>query len=117
MGSIIKTKRSDKGVVLEVQTDYEEYLELHGHLENIHLIAETNGLVRTNISQRGTNGATKYFLIPREFRKGFQITNIVSCQRLDKDDKAIFVYVIDKLRSAPTRRELALRKFDVEQKV
>lgn len=115
MGSIIRTKKNDAGVILEVKTDYEEYLELQGHLENIHLIAETNGVIRTNISQRGANGATKYFLIPRELRKGFQVTNTVSCHRTDKEDKVIFVYIVDKLKSLPSRRELVMKKFSVEQ--
>ena len=111
MSKIVSTKRNKEGVVLELQTDYDEFLDLQGHMDQIHLFAEEKGLIKTHISQRGKNGATKYFLVPRQLRKGFKFDNAVSCQRIDKDDKAFFIYTIDKLKTNSSRREITISKF------
>src|SRR3989344_3769442 len=114
MATIISSKRQNENgkVILEVASDYDEFLQLKGHLDNIHLVTEKVAEVKTNISQRGKNEATKYFLIPREFRRGFRFNNTTSCQRLDLKDKVVFVYVVDKLKINPSRRELALRRIE-----
>ena len=112
MGTIIQARKEGTKIVSEVLTDYEEYLQLRGHLDNIRLFSENASQIQTNISQRGRNYATKYFLIPRQFRKGFKFNNITSCQKLDFDDKVVFVYVINKTATAPSKRELTLRKIE-----
>jgi len=109
MATIISSKKQGNKVISEVLADYDEFLQLKGHLNNIHLITENVAEVQTNISQRGKNEATKYFLIPRQFRKGFKFNNTTSCQKLDLKDKVIFIYVVDKLKITPSRRELALK--------
>jgi len=109
MGSIISSKREGGKVIVEVLTDYNESLQLKGHLEDVHLFTERVADVKTNISQRGKNRATKYFLIPKEFRKGFKFNNSTSCQKIDLKDKVIFVYVIDKSSMIPPKKELGLR--------
>ncbi len=116
MGSIISSKRNDEGVVLEVLSDYEEFLQLKGHLDDVHLFTEKVADVKTNISQRGKNEATKYFLIPRQYRKGFKFNNSTSCQRIDLKDKVVFIYVVDKLEINPSKKELALEKIDKNYK-
>jgi hypothetical protein len=112
MGTIIGSRKKGDRVVLEVESDYGEYLQLKGHLNEVYLFSENTVETRTNISQRGKNEATKYFLIPRELRKGFQWNNSVSCQKIDVKDKAIFVYVVNKNRIAPSRREIALKRIE-----
>lgn len=112
MGTIIQARKEGTKIVSEVLTDYEEYLQLRGHLDNIRLFSENASQIQTNISQRGRNYATKYFLIPRQFRKGFKFNNVTSCQKLDFDDKVIFVYVINKTSTAPSKRELTLKKIE-----
>ena len=112
MAQIISSKKEGDKIISEVLSDYEEYLQLKGHHDNIHLISEKIAEVQTNISQRGKNEATKYFLIPRQFRKGFKFNNTTSCQKIDLKDKVLFVYVIDKLKINPSRRELALKKIE-----
>ncbi len=112
MGTIINTKKQGNKIVSEVLSDYEEYLQLKGHLENIRIFSENIAEVQANISQRGKNYATKYFLIPRQFRKGLKFDNATACQKMEFDDKIIFIYVIDKLKSNPSRREIAFRKID-----
>ncbi len=99
MGHIIgiKTTKDDK-VIVEVQMDYKESLQLKGHIKNIHLFSENAAEVKTTLSQRGTNDATKYFLIPRELRQGLSFAKEVKCQRIDTDKRVIFVYMMDKIQ-------------------
>ena len=113
MGAILSSKRGKQDkVVVEVLLDYDEYLRLRGHLNDVHLFTERISEVKTNISQRGKGAATKYFLIPRNLRTGFKFNNSTSCQKIDLKDKAIFVYVIDKTRINPSKEELALKKIE-----
>lgn len=112
MGSIISSKRDGGKVIVEILSDYDEFLQLRGHLDDVHLFTEKVADVKTNISQRGKNEATKYFLIPRQFREGFKFNNSISCQRIDVKNKVIFIYVVDKLKIAPSRRELALKRIE-----
>ena len=95
---------------MEVLAEYDEFLQLKGHLNDIRLITENVAEVQTNISQRGKNEATKYFLIPRQFRKGFKFNNTTSCQKLDFKDKVIFIYVVNKNKINSSRRERTLEK-------
>lgn len=110
MGSIISSKRDGGKIIVEVLTDYDELLQLKGHLEDVHLFTEKIAEIKTNISQRGKNEATKYFLIPRGLRKGFKFNNSTSCQRIDLKNKVVFVYVIDKLNINPPKKEFGLRR-------
>jgi len=112
MGSIISSRRDGGKVIVEVLSDYEEFLQLRGHLDDVRIFTEQVADVKTNISQRGKNEATKYFLIPREFRKGFKFNNSTSCQRINLKDKVIFIYVVDKLSTIPSKKELALQKIE-----
>lgn len=113
MATIISSrKHGSNKIIAEVLSDYDEFLQLKGHLNNVYLFTDNVAEVKTNISQRGKNEATKYFLIPRQFRKGFKFNNTTSCQRLDLKDKVIFVYVVDKLKINPSKRELAIEKIE-----
>ncbi len=113
MATIINSKKADDGnVIVEVKTDYDEYLQLQGHLDDVRLFTERTACIKTNISQRGKNEATKYFLIPRQMRTGFKFNNSTSCQRIDLNDKVVFVYVVDKMSINPSRKELAIKKID-----
>ncbi|MFW5886579.1 MAG: hypothetical protein ACOCUL_02365 [Bacteroidota bacterium] len=99
MGSIISTKTTKNGnIVFEVKMEYDEALQLKGHVQNVHLFTENVADTRTNLSGRGKNEATKYFLIPKELRKDIKLTDKVRCQKLETDSKIFFVYVVDKLR-------------------
>ena len=116
MGTIISSKKDGDKVILEILTDYEEFLQLKGHLNDIRLITENTAEIQTNISQRGKNQATKYFLIPRQFRKGFKFNNATSCQRLNLKDKVIFIYVVNTLKINPSKMELAIKRIEERSK-
>ena len=99
MGKIvgIKAIKGDK-VVVEVEMDYEESLNLRGHIKNVHVFSEDSAEIKSNLSQRGTNEATKYFLIPRELREGLTFNEEVKCQRIDSGAKTLFIYMVDKIK-------------------
>ena len=99
MGSIIgiKAVKNDK-VVVELEMDYKESLKLKGHIKNIHVFSEDASKIKTNLSQRGTNEATKYFLIPRELRGNLTFNENVKCQKMETGTRVIFVYVVDKIK-------------------
>jgi len=99
MGTILSTKMTkDDKVVFEIEMDYEDSLKLKGHIKNIHVFSEDAAEIRTNLSQRGTNEATKYFLIPRELRDGLDFSKDVKCQKIETDTRKVFIFVVDKVQ-------------------
>jgi len=96
MGKIVSSKRCEKGVLFEVEVGYEEATILQGHYDDIHLFTEKIADFETNISSRGKNSVTKYFLIPRNLRKNVDYKCPVNCQKIETGEKIIFVYVVDK---------------------
>jgi hypothetical protein len=97
MGVILGTKiTKDNKVIFEVEISYEESLKLKGHIKNVHVFSENAAEIKSNLSQRGVNEATKYFLIPRELRNNLNFNERVKCQKLETDTKTIFVFVVDK---------------------
>ena len=97
MGTILGTKMTkDDKVIFEVEMDYKDSLKLKGHVKDIHLFSEDAAVIKTNLSQRGTNEATKYFLIPRELRDGLDFNKNVKCQNIETDTKKIFIFAVDK---------------------
>lgn len=99
MGVILGTKTTKEGkIIFEVEMDYEESLKLKGHIKNVHVFSEDAAEIKTNLSQRGTNEATKYFLIPRELRENLKFNEEVKCQKIETDTRMIFIFVVDKLK-------------------
>lgn len=97
MGTILSTKiTKENQIVFEVELDYEEALKLKGNIKNIHIFSEDAAEVKTNLSQRGTNEATKYFLIPKELRENLIFNEEVKCQKIDTDTRTIFIFVVEK---------------------
>lgn len=98
MGIILSSKTGKSGkIVYEIELDYEESLQLKGHMKNVYLFSEDVEDVKTNLSSRGKNEVTKYFLVPKELRHNLKFNDKVKCQRLETDSKIIFIYVVDKL--------------------
>ena len=81
MGTILGSKMKGEGrVVFEVLMDYDEAVQLQGHMDNVHIFSENITHTKTNISTRGQNAATKYLLIPRELRKDLKYNKEINCQ-------------------------------------
>ncbi|MCK4650160.1 hypothetical protein KAT36_02915 [Candidatus Pacearchaeota archaeon] len=87
----------DDKIIFEIEMNYEDSLKLKGHTKNIHVISEDAAEIKTSLSQRGTNEATKYFLIPRELREGLNFNKHVKCQKIETDSRNVFVFVVDKI--------------------
>jgi hypothetical protein len=103
MAIIIGSKTTKDGnIILEVKTDYKETLQLKGHIQNITLFSEDTAQNKTNISGRGKNSATKYFLIPRELRQNLKFPQTVKVQKIETPTKATFIYIVDKLTTQKT---------------
>ncbi|MBN1175569.1 hypothetical protein JXA48_02915 [Candidatus Woesearchaeota archaeon] len=96
MGKIISSKRSGSEILFEVEVGPEEATILNGHYDDVHLFTERVANIDANISSRGKNSATKYFLIPRQLRKNLDYFQPVGCQKIETGDKVIFIYVVDK---------------------
>ena len=105
MGRIISSRRVGKGILFEVEVDYEEATILKGHYDDVHLFTEKVAEFETNISSRGHNSVTKYFLIPRHLRRCVDYNLPVSCQKIETNDKIIFIYVVDKNPMVPIARK------------
>ena len=99
MGEIISTRRASERdqVIVETLLNQDEYLQLQGHMDNIHLFSGNLSDTHANISQRGKSYTTKYFLIPRKLRNGFKFTKNVLCQRIDSKNNILFVYCINRM--------------------
>ena len=96
MGKIIASKRTEKGVILEVELDFEEARILKGYYDGVHVFSDLVGDFKTHVSTRGRNSSTKYFLIPKLLRKNLDFSGSVSCQKIDTENKVYFVYALDK---------------------
>lgn len=96
MGKILNSKRNGKGLVFEVEVDYDEATLLQGHYDDVYLFTENVAEYQTNISSRGKNSVTKYFLIPKNLRNNVDYKCPVNCQKIETDEKIIFIYVVDK---------------------
>ncbi|MBU0758210.1 MAG: hypothetical protein KKF44_09135 [Nanoarchaeota archaeon] len=99
MGTILNAKLLEDGkVVYEICVDKEEALRLKGHMENIHIFSEDASDMKSRISLRGKNEATKYFLIPKDLRKTITTKKEVLCQKLEAKYKDVFVFIVDKIK-------------------
>ncbi|MFH1637139.1 MAG: hypothetical protein ABIB71_01810 [Candidatus Woesearchaeota archaeon] len=97
MGEIIRSENRGNGkVMFEILVDYSEAIELQGNAKNVHIFSEDVIGLESGVSLRGKNESTKYFLIPKQLRKGLKFNSSISCQKIDAKTKIFFVYVIDK---------------------
>lgn len=98
MGAILSLRVKDDGkIIFELSVAKEESQQLQGHVDNVHIFSENVADIEANISQRGKNGATKYFLIPKILRKGLKFDANTKCQKIETKTKTIFIFVVDKL--------------------
>lgn len=97
MASVLGSKTCEDHVIYSLKLNFEEAKELKGSINNIHLIPEELAEIRSTVFERGRKGCTKYLLIPKSLRKGFEAKKEVRCFRLENKDKAILAYIINKL--------------------
>lgn len=98
MARILGTRTiEDNKVIYEIELEHKEASQIMGYTENICVFPEEGSEIETNISQRGKNEATKYFLIPRILRNNLKYNRKVGCKKMETKNKTIFIYIIDKI--------------------
>ena len=97
MCNILSLKREKEDIVVELKMTEDEFQKLKGNVSNIYMFSENTAKIMTNISGRGKNSATKYFLIPTLLRKNLNLSSSsVACEKIETKEKMIFVYLVDK---------------------
>lgn len=100
MGTILSSRIKDDGkIIMEICVDYDEAVQLRGHMDNVHIFAEDAESITTHVASRGKNESTKYFLIPKELRQDFRFkpSTKIRSQKVDTKTRMMFIYVVDKL--------------------
>ncbi len=98
MAIIINSKRYDDYILVSLKLDFEEAKVFNNMVGNVSLIPHELVKTESAIYERGKNGATKYFLIPKSLRKDTKLTKFVSCLKVDTKDKIIWTYFMDKFK-------------------
>ncbi len=97
MGKIssLKTISDDKNIIT-LELSSQETVWIKGNMEKMHLFSENNLEYETRLVQRGKKESTKYFLMPKEFRKGIIPSNSIPCNRIETKTKYIFIFAVNK---------------------
>ena len=91
----VKTAPNQKAI-LTIEVSEKELLWLKGNIEKIHIFSENNLENIARLVQRGKREATKYFLLPREFRNGILTSNSIRCTQIEKNNKCFFIFEVKK---------------------
>lgn len=98
MGSILSMKVANQDKLhANLELTQNEALSLKGNMENIHIFSENIFENTTRLVQRGKRESTKYFLLPRDFRKGVIPRDDVKCLRIETKHKNLFVFKVNKI--------------------
>lgn len=97
MGNIVSLKSiNNEKVEVKLEVTQKEMLWLKGNLDKMYLFSENNLDMETRLVQRGKRESTKYFLMPKEFRKNILISNSVKCTMIDSKTKQFFIFAVNK---------------------
>lgn len=98
MAKVLSLKNiAENRYIYEIELDSDEARQINGSVKNLVLFSENDFCSETNISKRGKDGRTKYFLIPKNVRKRTSLSDKkIICQRLDLRNKTFFIYAVDK---------------------
>ncbi|MEC8220806.1 MAG: hypothetical protein VX028_01935 [Nanoarchaeota archaeon] len=95
MGRILNLKsQSDEKINVTLELTTKEVLWLKGNLDKMHLFSENNLEFESRLVQRGRRESTKYFLLPKEFRKDSLPCSSVPCTRIETKTRYIFLFSI-----------------------
>ncbi|MCP3683461.1 MAG: hypothetical protein GY861_12310 [bacterium] len=103
MGKQIDSKELTNGKVkCTILMDLNETLSLKGNLRDVYLFSPDSCEAKAAFFDTGVKHSTKYFEIPESMslkntskRRSKQDFS-VSCQKIEKEDKAFFIYVVSK---------------------
>ena len=98
MGKILKIQnKTNEKVEITLEMTQSEAESLSGNLDGMHLFSEKNLTFKTRLVQRGKRNSTKYFLMPKEFRKDIMISNTIPCSRIETKTKYIYLFLVNKI--------------------
>lgn len=92
VADVLKIENEHEQVHVALVMSKKEFKQLAGELSDLLVVARGAASTPARVSMRGKNEATKYFLIPRSFRKGLSLRGKVSCQRIDTCAGSTFIY-------------------------
>ena len=97
MGKIVNLKAiTDEKIQVVLELSAKEVAWLKGNMDKMHLFSENNLESTTRLVQRGKRDATKYFLLPKDFRKGVVPSNTIPCTMIDTKSRQIFIFAVNK---------------------
>lgn len=97
MGEIIGSRTIGDRVIYKIMVNGKESLTLKGSMKNIRLFSLDLCDAESRIIERGKGGVTKHFLIPAKQRsKSKKRLHSIFYQVIELDNKAIFIYTLDK---------------------
>lgn len=97
MGKILNLKtQSNEKINITLELNPQEVLWLKGNLDKMHLFSENNLEEISRLVQRGKRESTKYFLLPKEYRKGVNPSNIVPCTKINTKTAHLFIFAVNK---------------------
>jgi hypothetical protein len=93
MGRVINSVQSDNKITYTLLIDIKDIRNLHGNLKKIFIFSTDCCNISTKVIERGNHNGTKYFLIPKKLKtKNKNKSCKIFYQKIDIDDKIIFVY-------------------------
>ena len=97
MAHIIGSRVNEKDIVLSIKVGHDEALQLQGNTKDIRLFSLRTPQTRASIYERGKNGSSKYFLVPKEVRQKIKFNKEVFCQKLENKENIIWIYMMSKI--------------------
>ena len=82
--------------MITLKADLKEAENILNAIGNVHLIQEAHATTKATVHEKGKNGYTKFFLVPKDIREGINMKKEASCLKLDTKDKYMWVYFMDK---------------------
>jgi len=98
MGKILEIKSiNEEKTNVKLELTQKELIWLKGNLEKMHIFSENNLEFITRLVKRGKRESTKYFLMPKEFRKGVMPSDSVKCNLIETRTKYMFLFAVNKI--------------------
>ena len=98
MGKILQLKNKNaENVEVTLELSQREIEKLSGNMNKIHLFSEENLNIKTKVVQRGRRESTKYFLMPKEFRKDIRAAGITECSKIETKNRNLYIFAVDKI--------------------
>ena len=92
----VKTNKKEK-LHVTFEMSKEEYESLRGNMQKIHIFSEHNTLEQSRLVTRGKRDSSKYFLVPKNYRKILIPSLDIPVQCIDTKRCLHIIYSVDKI--------------------